>query len=862
MRILSQLRIDVRTCQVFEVMILIFSCISAEPSFEALRVAAPVETIPAINHWSSEMLSSWLGLIHQRDLATVRRKAGRRYFLWAVIGEDIPLLFRDSSVTDSALAYHVFTRISTRPAGLEMLTAPSEKSRASSCFDPRVFPCIKRTQGHAGRPLTSNMDPAQAELLVSAVKDVWIVGCFGLSSLVLLFYDHILTFPDEVELIWRSRWSVSKVIFLMNRYIPYIDTVFDVYQQLGYNVSNGTCHTLYTTGGYEPGVMVFGARLSETIVAARTWAIWGGGREIAFGLGTLFVTDLILVGIFVDDFLRSMEFSQPIGLLPVIRGCFVSKAKKTLYISYIIPLVYETIVTGLFMVKGLEHFKRRTSPLMYQVYRDGRIYHTTHPGSTRYPCNPHHAHRAEYSTQCASSCPRYIPSRRDGAGHDVGGIEVSPARLGSVVSSRWVHDWLRVRRRNYLTPTASLRMHAISAILSFGLVPQVEQLPEAMENPSMRHQRAASNLTSAFEEAEALTSRERGIYMRLCNWGSSSAGVPTFLLSVPQESRNHGDVRVATGMAAGRGRHHSQSEREMASPKAACQHPSPKKYKYRLTSVPAQRIHSSDRRVGAESDLAVHDGSTCVTTPTAVACKRRLSLTSGSSVLRRPSSFLGDDLLTHKLCTLPPYAESRQAGSPVGLGEATMTHISFRRMTRCTACIYANGIVLVAKKPHHGNCGYTGRDWSMQQGYRAHLECTGHGEDARGATRVRRGRGGRGTMSTRSLRDEQGTARRQRGRAGRSREARDTAGGAGHGREARDTTRMRRERGRAGDDEDARGRMRTRGDACEVRRTRVMRGGTTVTRQGAPATTEACREREGRDEGDNTSGRRHRVTTR
>ncbi|KAA1476598.1 hypothetical protein DENSPDRAFT_843602 [Dentipellis sp. KUC8613] len=214
------------------------------------------------------------------------------------------------------------------------------------------------------------MDPAQAELLVGAVRDVWTVGCFGLSSLVLLFYDHILTFPDEFELIWKSHWSISKVIFLLNRYVPYIDTVFDVYQQLGYNMTSSTCHTFYTTGGW---IMVFGARLSELIVAARTWAVWGGGRRIAFGLGTLFVTDLILVGVFVNDFLRSMEFSQPAGLLPVIRGCFVSKAKKTLYICYVIPLVYESIVIGLFLVKGMKHLQRRTSPLMFQVYRDGLL---------------------------------------------------------------------------------------------------------------------------------------------------------------------------------------------------------------------------------------------------------------------------------------------------------------------------------------------------------------------------------------------------------------------------------------------------------------------------------------------------------
>ncbi|KAA1476597.1 hypothetical protein DENSPDRAFT_933153 [Dentipellis sp. KUC8613] len=200
------------------------------------------------------------------------------------------------------------------------------------------------------------------------VRQMWIVGCFGLSSLVLLLYDHILTFSDEVELIWRSRWTVSKVIFLLNRYTPYIDTGFDVYQQLGYNVPGPVCNILYSTGGW---MMVFGTGLSETIIAARTWAVWGGSQKMAYGLGILFIACSILVGVFVDEFLRSMEFSQPAGLLPVVRGCFVSKANNKLYICYIIPLEYETVVIGLFLIKGFEHFKHRTSPFIFYVYRDG-----------------------------------------------------------------------------------------------------------------------------------------------------------------------------------------------------------------------------------------------------------------------------------------------------------------------------------------------------------------------------------------------------------------------------------------------------------------------------------------------------------
>lgn len=44
-------------------------------------------------------------------------------------------------------------------------------------------------------------------------------GCFAAAGLVTLVYDHILTLPDEIALIWAAPSSFSKHVFLLNRYI-------------------------------------------------------------------------------------------------------------------------------------------------------------------------------------------------------------------------------------------------------------------------------------------------------------------------------------------------------------------------------------------------------------------------------------------------------------------------------------------------------------------------------------------------------------------------------------------------------------------------------------------------------------------
>ena len=36
---------------------------------------------------------------------------------------------------------------------------------------------------------------------------------------VILFYDYLITFGDEVQLFWRRKWTGATVLFILNRYM-------------------------------------------------------------------------------------------------------------------------------------------------------------------------------------------------------------------------------------------------------------------------------------------------------------------------------------------------------------------------------------------------------------------------------------------------------------------------------------------------------------------------------------------------------------------------------------------------------------------------------------------------------------------
>lgn len=38
-------------------------------------------------------------------------------------------------------------------------------------------------------------------------------------------YDYFLTLGMEVEFVWSSRWGFMKVLYLLQRYLPFLDSV-------------------------------------------------------------------------------------------------------------------------------------------------------------------------------------------------------------------------------------------------------------------------------------------------------------------------------------------------------------------------------------------------------------------------------------------------------------------------------------------------------------------------------------------------------------------------------------------------------------------------------------------------------------
>ncbi|KAL1708920.1 hypothetical protein EV121DRAFT_267639 [Schizophyllum commune] len=67
------------------------------------------------------------------------------------------------------------------------------------------------------------------ETLVQRLWDLQATHCAHVASSTIIVFDHLITLDDEIQLIWKSSWSLGKILFMFNRYFGLASVVVNLY---------------------------------------------------------------------------------------------------------------------------------------------------------------------------------------------------------------------------------------------------------------------------------------------------------------------------------------------------------------------------------------------------------------------------------------------------------------------------------------------------------------------------------------------------------------------------------------------------------------------------------------------------------
>ncbi|KAG2033408.1 hypothetical protein BDR03DRAFT_967741 [Suillus americanus] len=121
---------------------------------------------------------------------------------------------------------------------------------------------------------------------------------FAVASSVGVVYDWALTFGQEVELIWRQRWSLMTFLYLSIRYFGIIHAVINILMNLPILVTDTSCQIMFVALYWIGAVVI---TMLEVIVVTRLHAMYQRSRKVLIILIVAFlavaVTNIVVAAI-------------------------------------------------------------------------------------------------------------------------------------------------------------------------------------------------------------------------------------------------------------------------------------------------------------------------------------------------------------------------------------------------------------------------------------------------------------------------------------------------------------------------------------------------------------------------------------
>lgn len=169
------------------------------------------------------------------------------------------------------------------------------------------------------------------------------VGAFAL-----LVFDFCITFQDEVKWTWFKPWSVTRVIFVISRYLPFIGIVLTVYDYL--DVGG------LASGQAENIIHIISIIAAEGLLVVRTWVFWKRSKRMLIVLATYSIVTIVAA-----------------TSINVLRNAQLTEVPNAVLV-YTLLALFECVILALTVYKRFSDYRNSEASIATALYNGSMFY--------------------------------------------------------------------------------------------------------------------------------------------------------------------------------------------------------------------------------------------------------------------------------------------------------------------------------------------------------------------------------------------------------------------------------------------------------------------------------------------------------
>ncbi|CAE6440266.1 unnamed protein product [Rhizoctonia solani] len=222
--------------------------------------------------------------------------------------------------------------------------------------------------------------PEQINGLITVAEHVFLTQCITVAGFALMIWDHFITLPTEIQLVWPAKLSPVKVLFLLNRYIPPIFIGIDTVNLTGsaswlsdklvipvLTSVNASCEVWILL---DVGVQLLTMFAATFLIGMRVHILWDNRRDIFLWVSIAWISHVTANVILV--IMNSEKNAGSYSVQPMFNICF-GRVEDT-WIVWIPVMLYHCFIMVLLVIKSLSTPRIASARLHNVIVRDGFVY--------------------------------------------------------------------------------------------------------------------------------------------------------------------------------------------------------------------------------------------------------------------------------------------------------------------------------------------------------------------------------------------------------------------------------------------------------------------------------------------------------
>ncbi|KAJ7101349.1 hypothetical protein B0H15DRAFT_409267 [Mycena belliarum] len=184
----------------------------------------------------------------------------------------------------------------------------------------------------------------------------------ALANFAIIIFDHAITLDEEVELIWKSSWSMGKALFVINRYYTLISVIINNYSLFSPTLTDSVSLRFFHWQGWTG---LIACMIAEVILQMRLYALYLLNKKVLALMVATFLVSSATSAVIMGKALSGITANA--HLIPGVTFC-VPFGVPDYFFAFWIPIIgFESLLCGLALFRGFQTFRASGS-----LYQSGR----------------------------------------------------------------------------------------------------------------------------------------------------------------------------------------------------------------------------------------------------------------------------------------------------------------------------------------------------------------------------------------------------------------------------------------------------------------------------------------------------------